>query len=378
MTPWDGQAPLPLDPLPSSDPRSPSFWLDLDFLRSFSESMVRPWADRYFRASVSGLERIPEVRPALLAMNHSGMGWPWDAIVLMHLMARHHDYQRSWTLRGFALPFFFELPGLGPLILRVGLYPASFRHLARLASEGELVLYFPEGVAGIGKGWRRRYQLQDFHTSFVKVAVRQRAPVLPCVCVGAEELNPLAENLPRLARLTRLPIFPLSPLQLALFPTWLTSAFFALPSRLRYEIGDPVRFDLDPVTATEADYRAAAGELKQEMQRMLDRARRSEAPLAPPCPPRSAPFVYEYGPQDRALAALPFGWPLLYLRFWNAYEAARGVPPTPGRPAWTPHPLDGLDELSYLAPWGWLLPLLRRREAILGPSDLPIEALMEG
>ncbi|MCS6901523.1 MAG: 1-acyl-sn-glycerol-3-phosphate acyltransferase [Myxococcales bacterium] len=340
--------------------------------------MVRPWADHYFRASVSGLKRIPQARPALLAMNHSGMGWPWDAIVLMHLMARHHDYQRSWVLRGFALPFFFELPGLGPLILRVGLYPASFRHLERLASEGELVLYFPEGVAGIGKGWRRRYQLQNFHTSFVKVAVRHRAPVLPCVCIGAEELNPLAENLPRLARLTRLPIFPLSPLQLVFFPTWLTSAFFALPSRLRYEIGDSVRFALDPATATEADYQAAAAELRQEMQRMLDRARRNPAYPDPPAPPRPSPFVYEYRLEDRALAMLPFGWPLLYLRFWNAYQATCGVPPAPGRPAWAPHKLDGLDELFHLAPWGWLLSLFRHRKAMLSRSDLPIEALMAG
>ncbi len=181
------------------------------------------------------------------------------------------------------------MPGLAPLIRRTGMWPATYPDLLRLLGERELVLYFPEGVAGIGKGWKRRYQTQPFHTSFIRACVRYRAPVLPCACVGAEAMNPFATNLPRVARASGLPIFPLSPLQLALFPTWLSSVFFALPTQLRYFIGAPLTVRLDEATATDADYRAAAEELRVIIQGMIDAHRDDPAePVHEPVPPASA------------------------------------------------------------------------------------------
>ncbi len=368
LVPWDGAAPRRDAPLPVASPDSPDHWLDLDFARAFSESMVRPWADGWFRASVEGAEHLPAARGAILAMNHSGMGWPWDAVVFMHRLGARHDYARAGVARGFALPFFFTLPGLGPLIRRTGMWPARFDELFRLLGQGELVLYFPEGVEGIGKGWRRRYRTQPFHTSFVRACVRYRAPVLPCACLGAEAMNPLATNLPRVARASGLPIFPLSPLQLALFPTWLTSMFFALPTRLRYVIGAPLMFRLDEATATDADYRAAAEELRRVIQGMIDEHLHAPAPpVREPLPASGpGPFVYPWTASDQALAALPWGWPLLYLRFWNAYQAA--VPPSGrvGAATYAPHAIDTLDEAALLVPWGWLLPLVRHRRELLG------------
>ncbi len=89
LVPWDGTPPRHDPPLPRSSPASPSHWLDVDFARAFSESMVRPWADGWFRAVVHGAEHVPAARGAVLAMNHSGMGWPWDAVHL-HAPARRH------------------------------------------------------------------------------------------------------------------------------------------------------------------------------------------------------------------------------------------------------------------------------------------------
>jgi 1-acyl-sn-glycerol-3-phosphate acyltransferase len=367
LEPWDGAPARVGERLATSDRRSPSHWLDLDFLRAFSESMVRPWADRYFRASVRGAENFVAARPSLLAMNHSGMGWPWDAVVFMHLIASRFGYGREWVLRGFALPYFFTIPGLAPLCLRTGLYPATFKNLDLLLNERELVLYFPEGAEGIGKGWAKRYALQPFHTSFIKLAAKYGAPITPCVCLGAEELNPFATNVEALAKLTGLPIFPVSPLQLALFPAWLTSAIFALPSRLRYHVGEPLRFRLDPSEATEDDYRKAAEELRGIMQRMIDEGR-AEAEAAPPREAPRAPLLGEYhhpfSLADHALAALPFGWPVLYLRFWNAYQAARGAAPAEAQPAYDAHPLSAADQAMLLVPWLWPVPLVRHWKAL--------------
>jgi 1-acyl-sn-glycerol-3-phosphate acyltransferase len=363
LEPWDDTPPRMGERLPPTDPQSPSYWIDPPFLQAFSESMVRPFADRYFRAEVHGLAHLPRARPALVAMNHSGMGWPWDAIIFMHRIPAHMGYERPWFVRGFALPYFFMLPGLGPLVLRTGMYPATFRNLDRLLCEGELLLYYPEGAEGIGKGWSKRYALQPFHTSFVKNAVKWGAPVVPTVCIGAEELNPLAHNASSLAKLTGIPIFPVSPLQLALFPTWLTSAMFVLPSRLRYHVGPPLRFRIDPARAGEDDYRTAAEELRAVMQGMIDEHRATPPEPALPPPPAASPWTYPWTAKDRALAALPFGWPLLYLRFWNAWHAAHGSPP-PGKPAYAPHERSEADQLALLWPWAWTLPIARHRRAL--------------
>ena len=375
LVPWDGAPPISGPRLPVTDPHSPSHWLDLDFVRSFSESMVRPWADHYFRATVHGAERIPAARPTIVAMNHSGMGWPWDAVLFMHRLGARSDYAREGLPRGFALPYFFQLPGLGALILRVGLWPARFEELVRLLTEGELVLYYPEGVSGIGKGWKKRYQVQRFHTSFVRAAVAARAPIVPCACIGAEGLNPLAVDAPPLAKATGLPIFPISPLVLALFPTWLSSAFFALPARIRYFVGEPLSVRLDPATATDDDYRAAAEELRVVLQRLVDDHRHDAPPGREPLP-TSGPgkLVYRWRARDLALAALPMGWPMLYLRFWNAWQDAFPEGP-PGGARYDKHPLDGLDEAAFLLPWGWPASLLRHRRAILQAGRRVAQAL---
>ena len=364
LEPWDGQTPRQGEKLPATDPRSPEHWLDVAFAKSFSESIIRPFADRYFRAEVSGIDNIPSARGAVIAMNHSGMGWPWDAVVFVHRVLAMRGYAREWMVRGFALPYFFTMPGLGPLVLRTGFYPASYQNLDRLLGEGELVLYFPEGVGGIGKGWKKRYQTQTFHTSFVKTAAKWGAPLIPSVCLGGEELNPLATNIEGLARMTGLPIFPLSPLQLALFPTWLSAALFVLPSRLRYHVGEPLRVNLDPKTATEDDYRAAAEELRVVMQGMIDTHKDEPAQNQPPPPEDPNAWRYPWAAMDHALAVMPFGWGALYMRFWNAYHEAHGAPAS-DKPQYAPHPLTDAEQTAFLVPWAWLWPLAKHGRNLL-------------
>ena len=46
----------------------------------------------------------------------------------------------------------------------------TFDNFERLLARGERVIYYPEGVRGIGKGFHRRYELQRFHTSFITLA----------------------------------------------------------------------------------------------------------------------------------------------------------------------------------------------------------------
>src|SRR5262249_22933334 len=61
----------------------------------------------------------------------------------------------------------------------------------RLLRKGELVGVFPEGVKGVGKPFKDRYQLARFgRGGFVRLALRTRAPIVPVAVGGAEEIHP--------------------------------------------------------------------------------------------------------------------------------------------------------------------------------------------
>ena len=84
--------------------------------------------------------------------------------------------------------------------------------------------------------------------------------------------------------------------------------------------------------------------------------------------------LYRWRARDLALAALPMGWPLLYLRFWNAWQDAFPEGP-PGGARYEKHPLDGLDEAAFVIPWAWPVSLLRHRRAILEAGRRVAQAL---
>lgn len=96
-----------------------------------------------------------------------------------------------------------------------------------MLASGGLVVIFPEGTPGIGKGFRRRYQLQPFRPGHAELAIRHRATIVPTGVVGAEE------SWPQLARLDRVRLFgaPYLPVPATPIP---------LPVRIHLWYGEPV------------------------------------------------------------------------------------------------------------------------------------------
>jgi hypothetical protein len=97
-------------------------------------------------------------------------------------------------------------------------------------------------VPGIGKGFFRRYQLQRFSSSFVLLAERHRARVVPLHIVNAEWTIPFCFTWKPIDRLTekylRVPFLPLpaAPLGL-LFPVlW----YLALPVKMVFVAEPPI------------------------------------------------------------------------------------------------------------------------------------------
>jgi 1-acyl-sn-glycerol-3-phosphate acyltransferase len=130
----------------------------------------------------------------------------------------------------------------------------------RLLAADEAILVFPEGVRGLNKPFRQRYQLQRFGAGFLRLALESGAPVVPIGVVGAEEQAPALFDLKPLAKLLSFPAFPITPTVLP----------FPLPSRYHIHVGAPMRFQGAPDEEDEALERMVA-EVEAAVRALLAR-----------------------------------------------------------------------------------------------------------
>jgi 1-acyl-sn-glycerol-3-phosphate acyltransferase len=242
------------------------------------ESRFRPIAEffyrRYFRVKTEGIANVPADGRAIVVANHSGT-LPLDGAMLRTAFRLEHPSARE--LRWLAEDFLFYLPFAGVFMNRVGAVRACQENAERLLSKESVVAVFPEGVQGIRKLYRERYQLQRFgRGGYIRLALRQRAPIVPCAIVGAEETHPLLYRVEYLASVFGLPYIPVTPTFPLLGPLGLVPA----PSRWRIQFGEPI--SLQNYGPEAAEDHVLVGQLSERVrttiQSMLDngvRQRRS-------------------------------------------------------------------------------------------------------
>lgn len=188
----------------------------------------------YWRVEVYGAENVPDQGRAMLVSNHSGV-LPFDGAMIG--VALHNETASQRLPRALAASWFQTLPFVSMLLQKTGQVQANPLNAQTLLERDELVIVFPEGVKGIGKLYRDRYQLQRFgRGGFIKVAVRTGAPILPVAVVGAEEIYPVIGQVEPLARLIGFPFFPITPT----FPWTGPFGFVPLPSKWTIEFGKPI------------------------------------------------------------------------------------------------------------------------------------------
>jgi 1-acyl-sn-glycerol-3-phosphate acyltransferase len=234
---------------------------------------MEPWVEflysRYFRVQTRGIEHVPDGGRALLVCNHSGT-LPYDGIMLMHAVRKEHPARRE--VRPLVEDFVFHFPYLGTLINRIGGVRACQENAGRLLDKDKLVAVFPEGVKGIGKLYKQRYQLQRFgRGGFVKLALRARAPIVPVAIVGAEEAHPMLARFTWLAKSVGVPYVPVTPT----FPWLGPLGLMPLPSKWQLRFGEPI--DLAAEYGPEAaDDRILVNKLSENVrsriQEMIDDA----------------------------------------------------------------------------------------------------------
>ncbi|MFB3133450.1 MAG: 1-acyl-sn-glycerol-3-phosphate acyltransferase [Rhodothermales bacterium] len=358
------QTPADLPVLPASD--EPFDPIDWDYLRSAQDGYLRDLVYYYFRGEVIGAEKIPERGPLIVAPNHSGNAFPYDGMVLDALLWHAQGFRKETKFRSVFSPKLASMWWMRPFALdnwwrRCGGVDMTFANYDALLDRGDKVIYYPEGVPGIGKGFLKRYQLQHYYSSFVVLAARYDAPVYPVSVVNAEWVNPTSVTFKPLNKLFDklfgLPFFPVPTVFAAfLFPFIF---YLAFPCKMIFVIGEPidVRALLDEEghhdhrTPDREMVRRVAERIRQAAQRQLDAA------------------VAEHGqkPYDlgslrkrlrkirgRILRATPLGWPYTFIQ----HDRDRQRPPAKNRL----HAfVRDLDILAYYLPFGWFILALTRK-----------------
>jgi 1-acyl-sn-glycerol-3-phosphate acyltransferase len=208
------------------------YGLDVDFAVAAIAPLL--WLyKRYFRVQMHGIDRVPGEGRVVIVANHSGQ-LPFDAAMIEVGLLIEKDPPR--VARALVEKWVPTLPFVSTFMSRCGQIVGTPENCRRLLAADEAILVFPEGVRGLNKPWRQRYQLQKFGPGFMRLALESSAPVVPCAVVGAEEQAPALLDLKRLARLLGMPAFPITP---TLLP-------FPLPARYHIRFGEPMRFAGSP------------------------------------------------------------------------------------------------------------------------------------
>ncbi|MFK7971488.1 MAG: 1-acyl-sn-glycerol-3-phosphate acyltransferase [Bacteroidia bacterium] len=221
---------------------------DEKFSKALSRELL-PFLSTYFRPRFHGFEKMPErsnpERPLIFASNHSGMAFPWDAMVLGSTLMEKHDFDLSKLFRPLAAPALSASRLMNPFLgrdtwRRVGAVNATTLNFESLMQQQDYnVLIYPEGIPGIGKGFNNRYKLQKFSTSMIRMALKYDTDIISLLCVNGEYINAHAYKVKWINKMVSkigIPYLFIGPLTipLILFPLIF---YAALPAQLNYVLG---------------------------------------------------------------------------------------------------------------------------------------------
>jgi 1-acyl-sn-glycerol-3-phosphate acyltransferase len=209
------------------------FGFDPEWTESFLTIFKSLYRD-YWRVETIGVGNVPPTGRALLVANHAGV-LPWDGAMIKTAVFAEHPRPRH--VRALVASQFMGMPTLSWFLRRTGQAVGHPDDTRRLLERDELVLVFPEGTRGTGKGFKNRYRLRRFgRGGFVATAIRAQAPIIPISVVGSEEIYPMIADLQPVARLFGLPYFPITP-----FWPWLGPlGMIPLPSKWRIQFHAPI------------------------------------------------------------------------------------------------------------------------------------------
>lgn len=192
---------------------------------------------KYFRTAIKGIENVPASGSVIIVSNHSG-ALPLDGIMLRIALLNEHPSGRD--IRFLIEDYIYNLPFAGVFMNRIGAVRACKENAERLLKKGKGIAVFPEGIQGISKLYKDRYKIQRFgRGGVIRLAIRNKTPIVPAAIVGAEEAYPLIFKIKRFAMFFGLPYIPVT----YTFPLLGPLGLLPLPSKWMIQFGEPIRFE---------------------------------------------------------------------------------------------------------------------------------------
>ncbi|HSR68353.1 MAG TPA: 1-acyl-sn-glycerol-3-phosphate acyltransferase [Acidobacteriota bacterium] len=254
-------------PAPSYD----RFGLDLDYVEAYGRTLLRFLHDFYWRVEESGWENVPRRGRAVLVGVHRGF-MPFDGVMLMHGLVQ----QTGRCPRFLVHPSLVKFPGLANFMTKLGGIPANHANADWVLQKDEILGVYPEGIQGAFTPYRDAYSLGRFGRSdFVRMALRNQAPILPVVTAGSAEIFPILGRVDwkwfrRFTEWPYLPITPTFPLLPLPLPSKWHTRFLPL-QQVQKEYGPSAADDPTVVRRISIQVR---DRMQEEVQRLL-KARRS-------------------------------------------------------------------------------------------------------
>lgn len=163
------------------------FGLDTGYIAAYERTLFRFLHDVYWRVEYQGLENVPRQGRAVLTGVHRGF-MPWDGV--MALVGVHRATGR--IPRFLIHPCLVKPPFLANYMTKLGGIPACQENADWVLEREGLLGMFPEGIHGAFTPYRDAYKLGKFgRDEYVKMALRNRAPLVPFVTVGSAEIYPI-------------------------------------------------------------------------------------------------------------------------------------------------------------------------------------------
>jgi len=193
--------------------------------------------EKYWRVDTTGIENIPNEGRTLIVSNHSGV-IPFDGAMIGTAIWKFHPARRY--ARFLIEDWFGRLPFATEFMNAVGQVRACQENAERLLRQEQLVGVFPEGIKGMAKGFKDRYNLARFgRGGVIRLAIRTRTPVVPCGVVGAEEIYIVLGYANWLGKMFGMPLFPIT----ATFPWLGPLGFIPLPTKWYIQLGEVISYD---------------------------------------------------------------------------------------------------------------------------------------
>lgn len=247
-----------------------------DVLLAEVAERVGPALDFWFQPEIRGLERVPE-GPALLVGNHNGGSMSPDSFVIGVALyrARGVEFVPYWLGHDLVvkLPLFRK-------VVPLGVVRASSEMAHKVFAARRKVLVYPGGERETLRPWAERDRIIFAgRTGYIRLALRERVPVVPIVVAGAHEVFVVIGGGDTLARmLMTKPLFRVDTWPLTLSLPWgLTPGppflYLPFPVRMLGEVLEPITFDPSgPEAAEDHGYVQRCDDLvRARMQAALSR-----------------------------------------------------------------------------------------------------------